>query len=537
MAPVRDARIGATRISDQKDGSMSSSDHESIASVMSLGGRPAGSRREIRIIDTTLRDAHQSLWATRMRTDHIVSMAADFDQVGFEQVDLVAPIQFDVAVRYLKEDPWERVRLAHQNAPNTKFRALIRSRNIAAFDFLADDVIFAWVDALYANGFRVIGSFDGLNDIDNIAPGLMRAKALGASTFGAVSFSESPVHTDELFIAKAREFIEKADVDAIMLKDAGGLLTPERIRTLVPGLKEAIGDLPLEIHSHCLTALAPLVYLEAVEHGADVLHTSIAPMANGAAQPATQTIVRDLRALGYVVNVDDERIDTISRQLVTIAETEGKPVGHPVEYSGLHYMHQTPGGMLSNFHSQLATAGLADRFDELLLEVARVRSELAYPIMITPFAQFVGTQAVMNVISGERYRVVPNEIKKYVLGYYGALLAPIEPGLRATIIANGASNIELEPAPIEPMLPDLRRRYPGEEIEYLLLRAMFAGTQVDEMKRTVATGGNPDEFPQPILALVKSLYAQSRGGTQSITAADLQITLKRRESDDAAQPA
>lgn len=513
---------------------MTTSTAETITEVMAAGGRPPGSRREIKIIDTTLRDAHQSLWATRMRTEHIVQLAPDFDKVRFAQVDLVAPIQFDVAVRYLKEDPWERVRLAHKNAPNSVFRTLIRSKNLAAFDFLADDVIQAWVERMFANGFRVIGAFDGLNDVGNIAGGLIRAKELGASTFGAVSFCESPVHTDELFVAKAIELIERADVDAIMLKDAGGLLTPDRIRTLVPALKAVIGDRSLEIHSHCLTGLAPLVYLEAVELGADALHTSIAPMANGAAQPSTQDIVSDLRALGYVVNVDDERIETISQQLIAIAEAEDKPVGHPVAYNGLHFMHQLPGGMLSNFHSQLATAGLSHRFTELLYEVARVREELAFPIMITPFAQFVGTQAVMNVISGERYKLVPNEIKKYALGYYGELLGPIAPDVLEKIIANGSSTIHLVPEPIEPMLPDLRRRYPDESIDLLLLRAMFAGSQVDEMLRTVAAGGNPDEVYGPILGLVRSLYAKSSTGTQSLSVGDLQIRITKGDSDHAA---
>jgi oxaloacetate decarboxylase alpha subunit len=283
-----------------------------------------------------------------------------------------------------------------------------------------------------------------------------------------------------------------------------------------------------------LTGLAPLVYLEAVELGADALHLSIAPLANGNAQPATQTVVRDLRALGYAVNVDDKRIDIISEQLTEIAENEGKPVGVPIAYNGLHYMHQLPGGMLSNFDSQLATAGLSDRFDELLLETARVREELAFPIMITPFAQFVGTQAVMNVISGERYKLVPNEIKKYVLGYYGALLGPIDPAIREKIIANGASNIALEPAPIEPMLPALRKRHPDESIELLLLRAMFAGSQVDEMKKTVAAGGNPDEVYGPLLGLLKGLYAKSLTGTQTLKTGDLQIVLNKGENKDAA---
>jgi oxaloacetate decarboxylase alpha subunit len=417
------------------------------------------------------------------------------------------------------------VRLAHKHAPNTRFRALVRSKNIASFDFLADDVIEAWVDRLYANGFRVIGSFDGLNDIDNISAGLIQAKKLGASTFGALSFCESPVHTDELYIAKARELLDKTDVDAVMLKDAGGLLTPDRIRTLVPAIKEVIGARPLEIHSHCLTALAPLVYLEAVELGADVLHTSIAPLANGSAQPSTQRMVRDLRALGYVVNVDDARIDAISRQLTTIAEDEGKPLGRPLEYDGLHYMHQLPGGMLSNFRSQLETAGLAHRYDELLHEVARVRSELAYPIMITPFAQFVGTQAVMNMMSGERYKIVPNEVKKYALGHYGTLMAPIEPAILERIIANGASGIAPTRMPIPPMLPDLRARYPHEDIDSLLLRAMFAGTQVDEMQKARASGERADDTAQPLLRLIKSLYQKMPAGRQSLSTPELQISL------------
>lgn len=514
---------------------MSTSKPESIASVMSRGGRPANSRREIKIIETSLRDGHQSLWATRMRTDHISLVMPDYNLAGFEQTDLVAPIQFDVAVRYLKEDPWERVRLAHLLSPDTKLRALIRSRNIAAFDFLPDDVIMAWVERLYANGFRVIGSFDGLNDMDNIVPGLIRAKELGASTFGAVSFSESPVHTDELFIAKARELIEKADVDAIMLKDAAGLLTPDRIRTLVPALKEVVGDRILEVHTHSLTGLAPLVCLEAVEAGADAIHTSIWPLATGNAQPSTQNLVRDLRALGYTVNVDLDRVDKISKQLVAIAETEGKPVGAPVEYNGLHYMHQIPGGMLANFHSQLATAGLSDRYDDLLVEVARVRNELAYPIMITPFAQFVGVQAVMNVITGDRYSVVPNEIKKYALGYFGKLLAEIDPEVLKKIIANGSSTIALEPpSVIPPMLPGLQSQHPGEDIDTLLLRAMFAGSQVDEMKRTVAAGGNPDEVYGPILGLVKSLHQTSSTGTQSLKFEGLQISLTQGENENVA---
>lgn len=503
---------------------MAQNQTQNISQIMAAGGRPANSLREIKIIDTTFRDAHQSLWATRMRTEHMLSMLDDISKVGFDQIDLAAPIQFDVSVRYLKEDPWERARLLSQHAPNVRFRGLVRSKNLASFDFLPDDIIQAWVEQLYANGFRVIGSFDGLNDIDNIAAGLRRAKELGAYTFGALSYCESPVHTDELYIAKTKEYLEKTDIDAFMLKDAGGLLTPERIRTLVPAIKKLIGNKPLEVHTHCLTALGPLVCLEAVEQGADALHLSIAPLANANAQPAVQDVVRDLKALGYKINLDEERIAKVSEKIREIAENEDKPLGVPVSYNGLHYMHQIPGGMLSNFKSQLETAGLSDRYDELLLEIARVRSELAYPIMITPFAQFVGTQAVLNVITGERYKIVPNEIKKYVLGYYGTLLAPIDPEIREKIISNGASDIALTPSQLPPMLPDLEKRYPDDTIDILLLRAMFAGTQVDEMLKAKNAGEISTEEGS-LLKLIKRAYEHNKQGVFSIKTPKMQLLI------------
>ena len=225
--------------------------------------------RNIGFIDTTLRDAHQSLWATRMTTAHMLPVAERLDQAGFDQIDLAGTIQFDVAVRYLKEDPWERVRLVRERIRETPLRSLVRSRNLVAFDVLPDDIIELWVERLVANGFRVVGTFDGLNDVDNIVASTRVAHRLGVKTFGALSYSVSPVHTDELYVETAKRLIASGTIDSIMLKDAGGLLTVDRIRTLVPAVKAVIGDVPLEIHSHCLTGLAPLVYLEAAALGVD----------------------------------------------------------------------------------------------------------------------------------------------------------------------------------------------------------------------------------------------------------------------------
>jgi oxaloacetate decarboxylase (Na+ extruding) subunit alpha len=481
-------------------------------------------RREIRVIDTTLRDAHQCLWATRMRTAHMLPVLDKFDRVGYESIDLMGTIQFDVCVRYLKEDPWERVRLVHQHASHSRFRSLIRSKNIVAFDFLPDDIIDLWVDRLYANGFRVIGAFDGLNDVDNIAGSLRRAKAHGAYTFGALSYSESPVHNDALFARTASALIERADVDAIMIKDAGGLLTVDRIRTLVPALRKVIGSRPLELHSHCLTGLAPLVYLEGVKAGCDQLHLSISPLANGAAQPAVQTVTRNLRELGYRVNVDDALIDEIGEHFGAIAEREGKPVGVPAEYDAFHYQHQIPGGMLSNFRAQLAVAGLSHKFGELLEECARVRRELAWPIMITPFSQFVGTQAVFNVVHGERYRIVPNEVKKYALGYYGKLLAPVDPEALDRIVANGSKDIPLEPRALEPGV-DRRKKYPQASDDERLLRYMLPGSHVDDMLAAQPMATVYD-FSSPLVDFVKKMIDRREPGRVYVRKGELEIKMR-----------
>jgi oxaloacetate decarboxylase alpha subunit len=371
--------------------------------------------------------------------------------------------------------------------------------------------------ALIANGIRSVRAFDALNDIDNIADSLRLVKVLGARAIGRVVYSESPVHTDAMYVAKAKELISRTGVDAIMLKDASGLLTLDRVRSLVPALKQACGSLPLEFHSHSLTGLAPLLYLEAVRLGADQLHTCIAPLANGAAQPAVQTIARNLRSLGHTVDLDDALIDDVSRHFQQVAEQEGKPVGVPAEYDAFHYQHQIPGGMLSNMRAQLEQAGLGDKLDAVLAECARVRAELGWPVMVTPFSQLVGTQAVLNVVQGDRYRTVPDEVKKYALGYYGKLLAPVEPGVLDRIVQNGSSQIALSPSPPPPGVAALRRKYPHANDDERLLRYMYAGSQVDDM---LAAGPTRTEyqFEKPLVRLVRELR-NGRGRSVSASSA------------------
>jgi len=462
---------------------------------------------DIAVVDQTLRDAHQCLWATRMTTAHMLPVAEMMDRIGFQRIEVIAAIQFDVCVRFLKENPWERVRLMRQRITRTPLSSFLRSKNIVSFDFVPDDIVALWVERLVANGVREIGSFDGLNDVDNMLVALDVARKLGARTIGALSYCLSPVHTDALYVQTARALVERGKVDAIWIKDAGGLLTVDRVRTLVPAIRKVVGRTPIELHSHCLTGIAPLVYIEGVQAGADSIHTSIAPLANGAAQPSLQSMARNLRELGFRVNVDDELVDKVGEHFRRIAEQESKPTGQILEYDAFHYEHQIPGGMLSNFRVQLAELGLSHKFQELLEECARVRKELGYPIMITPFAQFVGIQAVLNVVHGERYRHVPNEVKKYALGYYGKLLAPIDPDVLDRIVANGSPHIALKPAPLPPALARLRKQYPNASDDERALRIMFAGTQVDEM---LAAGPMRTEyfFEKPLVRLVRELASR-----------------------------
>ena len=466
---------------------------------------------EIRIIDTTLRDAHQCLWATRMTTAMMLPVAEQMDRAGFETIDLMSAIQFDVCVRYLKEDPWERLRLMRRKVTRTRMQSAMRSRSLLSFDVQPDDVNLLWLECLAKNGIRRVRAIDALCDWDNVVFILRKVKELGMESVGSIVFSESPVHSDQLYARKTRELIDRAGIDVMMIKDPGGLLTPDRIRTLVPALLAETGSVPLEVHSHCMTGLAPLVYLEAVKLGVRQIQTSIAPLANGPAQPATQTIARNLRSMGYTVNIDDRIVNEVGDHFRRVAENEGLPLGVPMEYDQFHYAHQIPGGMLTNMKFQLQQAGLMHKFEAVLEETARVFRELGWPAMVTPFSQLVGTQAVLNVIQGERYRTVPDEVKKYALGYYGTPLAPVEPDVLDRIVANGSARIALTPPPQAPAVPALRKKYPNASDEERLLRCLYAGSQVDDM-----LAGGPMRidyyFDKPVVRLLRELAKRRTSG-------------------------
>ncbi len=282
---------------------------------------------EVKIVDTTLRDGHQCLWATRMSTPMMLPVAEKLDRAGFSTLEVMGAVQFDTCVRFLKEDPWARLRALKERITQTPLQALIRSKCALAFELQPDDIACAWVERLMANGIDRFIAFDGLHDLDNLVDSLLHAKKLGAYTTGWLIFSDSPIHTDQLYVEKAREFLDRCKVDALMIEDTSGILTPERAATLVPALKREIGEVSLGLHVHNLVGLAQRTHIEAVKHGVDHIYTCISPIADGNAPPSIQTTARNLRYLGHQVGVDDGLIDEISRHFEAIALAEGQPIG------------------------------------------------------------------------------------------------------------------------------------------------------------------------------------------------------------------
>ena len=482
---------------------------------------------EIKVIETSLRDGQQCLWATRMKTAWMLPIAERLDDAGFYALDFMSSIQFDVAVRYLRENPWERLRLMKERMPKTTFKTGVRGRSLLTFHIMPDDIIRLWVRMLVRNGFKKLNVFDPLFDNDNIIQTLKTAKEEGANTGASFVFCDSPVHTDQVYVDSVLDLMGRIELDHVMIKDSGGLLTPDRVRTLVPALKAAIGDISLEIHSHCLTGLAPLVYLEAVKAGCDVVQTATAPLANGPSQPATQTIVRNLRQMGYHVPVDDDVISDFSDHLAAVARAEGKPFGVPMEYDAYHYQHQIPGGMLTNMEAQLEEAGMPDRFDDVVAECVRVREELGYPIMVTPFAQFVMTQAVYNIMSGERYGTVPDVVKQYALGHFGRLLAPIEPNALDRIVANGSRAIPEEPPELAPAVEKMRRDHPNATDEERILRFMYEpADHVDKMLAAPPIQTDYVADAEPLGNLLQDIAALERTGRVSLKSRSLSLDVK-----------
>ncbi len=465
--------------------------------------------RKVKLIDVTLRDAHQCLWATRMTTAMMKDIAPRLDAAGFEAIDLVGGAVFDVMVRYLREDPWERMRILNKWVTRTPLIIHTRGQSLFTFEFFADDVVELAAERFAANGMRYHTPYDALNDMRNLEIPIKAAKKHGLYVVGGLAYTFSPVHTDEYYAKKAKELVAHG-VDAIFVKDASGLLRPERIATLFPAIKKVIGTMPLQVHTHCNSGLAPYVVLQAVEHGAEVVHTATSTLANGVSHTPTELFTRNCRRRGHEVDIDLTPIEEVAERLAYIAEKEDKPVGSPNEYDEFHFHHQCAGGMVSNLQYQLETIGLQDRLTEILEEAGRVRMDLGYPIVISPFAQYIVTMAILNVMGKDqgkaRYETVPDEVRRYVRGGYGEIAGQIDGNIYDKITGGTEPILQRPGELVPPALERLRKeRGPFASDDDLLLAAFYDDSQYNALK---GAGPIVTDYPimeTPLLTLVKEL--------------------------------
>ena len=391
---------------------------------------------KVQFTETVLRDANQSLIATRLPMEKLEGILETMDKAGFYSVECWGGATFDVCLRYLNEDPWERLRKIKAKMPNTKLQMLLRGQNILGYKHYSDDIVRRFVRAAVKNGIDIIRIFDALNDIDNLKVAIEETVKSGALASGTISYTTSPVHTLEKYVDMVKEMAQMG-VGSVCIKDMAGILSPRSAYDLVSAIKDAV-ELPVVVHTHSTTGLAFMTYLKAVEAGADVIDTAISTFSGGTSQPATETLAFALRELGYEVNLDDKVLLQMADYFKPIraeflADGTLNPISMATDTQCLTY--QIPGGMLSNLLSQLKMLGALDKFDEALLETPRVREDMGYPPLVTPTSQLIGTQAVQNVLAGERYKNVGTEIKAYCRGEYGKTPAPIKPEIREKILA------------------------------------------------------------------------------------------------------
>lgn len=494
--------------------------------------------RTVRLVDTSTRDGNQSLWgATGLTTGMVEALGPALERAGFHALDFTSSTHLSVGVRWHREDPWERIARMRAVVPTTPLSLITTGMRFMSWDRSPESVMRLALRCLARHGMRRLQIAEPMNDTGAALAVARMAKDEGIEqVVGAVTFTESPVHTDDLYAKAAAELACDPAVDAVYLKDPGGLLTVERTAELVPGLRAAVGSTPLELHSHCTTGVAPQVYVLAAQLGVDVLHTAIGPLANGTSQPSVTRLAANLATVGIGVDVDLDAVAEAERLLEAIAAEQGLEPGRPTEYDlGVHG-HQVPGGMMGTLRRQLTEMRIPEALPAVLDEVRAVRAELGYPIMVTPYSQFVGSQAVLNVVGARsgapRWERIPDEVIRYVLGHFGPPPGPIA-DIVADRVAAAPRTRELDRPAAEPTVDELTaqvRAALGRPVteEEVLLRTVLPADQLDAVVdagpaprwRPSRTAGSLAEFLDGVAAL-------PRWRSLQVTLGDERIDLRR----------
>jgi oxaloacetate decarboxylase (Na+ extruding) subunit alpha len=481
----------------------------------------------IRFVDTTLRDGHQSLWAENMTTGMMLPIAKNLDNAGFEGIELISGSHLKKTVRELKEDPWERVRLVSRLITKTPLRVI--AGRVNTFEYNPPSMYWLFIERMFANGIREARISDEWNDYEGWKFRVGVAHAVGMKVILNLIYSVSPKHSDDYFAERTRQAASLKPY-RLCLKDPGGLLTPERLESLVPIIFKNANGTPVELHTHCTTGLGPLCCIKAMEFGIRTINTALPPLADDSSNPSLVNVAKNARALGYATGIDEEILKPVSKHFTSIAKREGFTIGSPVEYDYSQYQHQVPGGMLSNLRFQLRKVGMAHKFSEALEESIRVRAEFGYPIMVTPLSQFVGSQAAINVIVGERYKEVTDQVIKFALGHAGAEGArDMDPNVKDKILDRPRAKEWAKWQPDDPNPSEMRRRLnaEGTSDEELLLRWIVGKEDIDAMRADPRSLEylNSD---QPLVNLLQELSKRTKNRQIHVQTPGFSLTLERR---------
>jgi oxaloacetate decarboxylase (Na+ extruding) subunit alpha len=484
---------------------------------------------DVVFVDTTLRDGQQSLWAYNMRTGMMLPIAELMDEAGFEAIELGGPVELPKCIKELREDPWERYRLVIPKFKKTPLRLIHGTRSGFA---IYPEALHQLYDTCMARaGVTEVRISDSWNDPNDWAWRVRQAKNAGLKPIINLIYTVSPRHTDEYFAAKIREAFA-LDVYRVILKDPGGILTPERTKTLVPAVLEAASGKTVELHTHCTTGLGTLCCLEAIKAGMVNINAAIPPLADGSSNPSVFNVAMNARALGYNTLIDEKPLRAVAAHFTACARKENLPIGKTPEYDYAQYVHQIPGGMISNLLHQLRLVGMENKLDQTLEEAAQVRADFGYPIMVTPLSQFVGSQAAINVIIGERYKQVTDQSIEYAMGIWGREGAEfMDPNVKETILNRPrAKEIAGRPHPTD-SLQDLRRKYGGEGVsDEEVVSRFFSSKEEVERMRAAGPPRTYDSNGSPLLNLVAELSRKPERHSVYIRRPNFSLRLERRRA-------
>ena len=450
----------------------------------------------VKIVETSLRDGHQSLFATRMNTEEVVKLARIYDNAGYHALEVWGGATFDACLRFLNEDPWERLREVRKVCKKTKLQMLFRGQNILGYRHYSDDVVDMFCKKSIENGIDIIRVFDALNDLRNLKQAVTSTRKYGGECQIALSYTTSPVHTIDYYVELAKE-VEALGADSICIKDMAGVLLPEDAKKLVKAIKKE-SRLPLELHSHSTAGVCEMTYKAAIEAGVDIVDTSLSPLSNGTAQPSTQALAMSLKGTKYDPKLDMDVLheaEPIMTEIVDKYVKNGLLNTKSLQVNPNILTYQVPGGMLSNMIKQLSDQGAMDKYEDVLKEIPKVRKDLGYPPLVTPMSQMVGTQSVLNILNGERYKICAKEVKDYLSGKYGKAPAKVDPKIRKKIIGD-EKVIRCRPADLlKPEFEKLKKKYKdiARSDEDVLSLALFENVAAEFLKKKYSDK-ETDEF-------------------------------------------